>query len=278
MRSSTKPLGMSKTAENNQKDDFQRIQKSWCIYLAFILQLSKCWGPHCHFGPFWAGIDVLDSSFDSSMSLNGFIRYPDLRLSNNLEKNTSRLPSPLKITYLAVFGPYGRSWQVLGSPHCLWLVPKGTLTCEKSSTTWVSPITLKKVSQDCCLLWKSPIWLFLALLDILKAPWKSSLSPIGSIRYPDMQRSQNTASPYHNLKQNASRLLCQFFVSYPIKFPIENQQCQVRHFLMSDQPEIFTTYTYRPKELREWMGRSEPTKCVFENRSTVSSRVFQIIQ
>ena len=28
MRSSTKPLGMSKTAENNQKDDFQRIQKS----------------------------------------------------------------------------------------------------------------------------------------------------------------------------------------------------------------------------------------------------------
>ena len=153
MRSSTKPLGMSKTEENNQKDDFQRIQKSWCIYLAFILQLYKCWGPHCHFGPFWAGIDVLDSSFDSSMSLNGFIRYPDLRLSNNLEKKYIKTAVSFE-NHL-----FGYFW---------------------------------------------PLWTFLT------SPGKSSLSLIGSKRYPDVWEVQYNLSISHNLKKKWVKTVVSF--------------------------------------------------------------------
>ena len=98
MRTLTKLSEMLETEENNQKDDFPRIQKSWCIYLALILMF---WCPQCHVGPFWLFLTFLTAPFMSSMSLNGSIRYPDmwevqnnLSLSHNLEKNESRLPSP----------------------------------------------------------------------------------------------------------------------------------------------------------------------------------------
>ena len=78
------------------------------------------------FGLFWT---FLMAPLKFSLSLVGSIRYPDilevlnnLSLSDNLDKNVSRLPSPLKITHLAVLGPFGSSWWLLGNAripeHC----------------------------------------------------------------------------------------------------------------------------------------------------------------
>ena len=67
---------------------------------------------------------------------------------------------------------------------------KGTLPCEEYRTHWVSLITMKKVCQNCRLLWKSPFLAFWAVFGpfwtFLTAPFKSFLSLIGFISYPDM--------------------------------------------------------------------------------------------
>ena len=56
------------------------------------------------------------------------------------------------------------SWRLLMFLTDPW--KSGTLTCEKSRTTWVPPITLNQMHPHCCLLWKSPIWLFVTLLNL----------------------------------------------------------------------------------------------------------------
>ena len=42
---------------------------------------------------------------------------------------------------------------------------KGTLICEEYRTHWISLITMKKVCQDCRLLWKSPFFAFWAVFE-----------------------------------------------------------------------------------------------------------------
>ena len=87
---------------------------------------------------------------------------------------------------------------------------KGTLTCEEYRTHWVSLITMKKVCQDCRLLWKSPFLAFWADFGLfwtfLTAPNKSFLSLIGFISYPAMWGVQNNLSLSQNPLKSVSRL------------------------------------------------------------------------
>ena len=126
--------------------------------------------------PIWlllALLDVPNSFLEVFMVNDWFHRVPwyvqsqeNLKLLPLLWKKFIKTAVSFENYPFSNFGPFWRSWRLLWSFHCLQLGPSATQTCEKSRTTLVSPITLKKVRQDCCLLWKSPIWLFWALLDV----------------------------------------------------------------------------------------------------------------
>ena len=69
-----------------------------------------------------------------------------------------------------------------------------------------------------------PFGQFHPFRTFLTAHWKSSLSLIGSIRYPDMWGVQNTASLYHTIaKMCVKTTVLVFFANFSLKFLLKPQ-------------------------------------------------------
>ena len=129
--------------------------------------------------------------------------------------------SSLNAFFKRLFESFGRSWRLLSSHHCLWLVQSGTLTCRESRTLWVFPKTLTKLHQDCCLLQNHPFDFFFVFLLLFRvAPLKSSLSPIGSIFYPDMWGVQSAMSILQKPEKRVSRLLSPLKITFYAILPV----------------------------------------------------------
>ena len=97
---------------------------------------------------FLAGLDIIDGSFEVLIFSYWFYRLPwYFRSPEHNEclslhwKSVSRLPFPLKITFLfAVLAILA----IFDVPDCSSLSLFGSLTCDKCRTTWDSHITFKK--------------------------------------------------------------------------------------------------------------------------------------
>ena len=166
---------------------------------------------------FWPFGLFLTGPLKSSFSLIGSMGYPDmwgvqnnLTHSHNHETSVSRLPLLWKSPFLP-FWPFldrfWHSWRLLWNPHCLWLVssgPWGTLTCEESRTHWVRQNTLKKMRQDCPLLWKSPFlpcWPFPAAFDFHYGFFEAFIVSDLLNKLPIHVTSLENLSLYHNLEK-----------------------------------------------------------------------------
>ena len=111
---------------------------------------------------------------------------------------------------------------------------------------------------------------FWSFWTFLTASVKSSLSAIGSKRYPEGQRCQNTVIIYPNLKK-MHKMPAHVFVLFPIKFLSSLKMVDARSST-SWGPIDLKFLPLMPIIARNsinWMAQSESTKCVVENPSSV---------
>ena len=108
----------------------------------------------------------LTASMKSSLFVRGYLTWEESRtlwvspISLKRKCVESAVPSvnhPFGY-FLPFWAIFWHSWWILWIPHCLWLVPWGTLTWEQSRTLWVFPITLEKCVKTATSLNNHPFW------------------------------------------------------------------------------------------------------------------------